>query len=106
VLFAPSSVGVIKGTIFYLAPVSNKTPDGVQPVLQYPDPQKGDYSGKTDDDGQFTVIDVKPGNYNLIVWAPLNWRVAQIGPSSQDPLVVKLSANQRLALGVVYLLWP
>ena len=95
----------IKETAFYLVRAVGVNNDEMPAILPV-DQQPGDIVGETDDAGQFALTDVPPGNYYLLLWAPYTWRPAQVGPDDPQPRLLKLAADQRLALGVAYVSWP
>jgi hypothetical protein len=104
-LFAPASVGVIRGTDFFLRPLPPDATD--QPALfTPPDAAAGDVIARTNLDGEFEMTSIQPGEYHLYVWAPYDWRPARVGANSTEMLVIRLADGQRLALGVVYVDWP
>jgi hypothetical protein len=71
-----------------------------------PDTSQGDIVGKTDANGQFTLNDIPPGNYYMFLWAPYDWRVAEMGEHDQSPRLIELMADQALPLGLIYVTWP
>ena len=105
VFYSPYAGRAIKETAFYLVRAVGVNNDEMPAILPV-DQQPGDIGGKTDDAGQFALTDVPPGNYYLLLWAPYTWRPAQVGPDDPQPRLLKLAADQRLALGVVYVWWP
>jgi hypothetical protein len=94
-------------TLFYLTPAVG--PDKLQmpALLTGPEVSAGDIQGQTDQLGQFTLNDIPPGNYYLIIWAPpYSWSEAQMSPNDPSPRLISLSPNQSLPLGTVYVSWP
>ena len=71
-----------------------------------PDPTRGDVSGKTDTQGQFTAVDIPPGKYFLFVWGPYGWREVEAGADDQSPIHLILAADTRTPLGIVHVSWP
>ncbi len=96
----------LPGTGFYLLPAVGADNNQVPSVIVAPDAAKGDIIGRSDDSGIVSMKDVPPGNYYLVVWAPLSWSVAQVSEADTSPLYIKLEAGTRLALGVIYVSWP
>jgi hypothetical protein len=97
----------IPQTLFYLTPAVGPDKMQMPALLTGPEVSAGDIQGQTDQLGQFTLNDIPPGNYYLIVWAPpYSWSEAQMGPVDPSPRLISLSPNQSLPLGIVYVSWP
>ena len=107
-LFNTTGQSVIPGTAFYLVP-AQPAPDAGNDlvlVLKGPDVTAGDVVGKSDDQGNFTLTDVPPGDYYLAVWAPYNWLPIPADAEDTMPRVFQLRAGDRLDVGRLELVWP
>lgn len=105
-LFSYTIQRLIPETMAYLTPAEGANRDSVPLFLAGPDPARGDVVFRSDPIGNFTLSDVPPGNYFLIVSAPYNWSLAETSPNDPTPLLIRLGGGDRLALGVVYFSWP
>jgi hypothetical protein len=105
-LFSYTVGKVISETMFYLAPAGGENRDTMPPFLAGPDEARGDITGWSDVYGNFTPDNIPPGSYFLIVSAPYNWCPAENAPGDPAARLIRLSAGDRLALGVVYVSWP
>jgi hypothetical protein len=92
--------------MFYLTHALGDDHRLMPPVLMGPNDQNGDIRAYSNPKGQFSLHDVTPGNYFLIVSAPYNWAVGQISGTDSTPLLIELAAGDRKVLGIVYLPWP
>lgn len=106
VLYSYTALRIIRGTPFYLTRASGSDQRALPPLILGPNDRIGDILGQSDAKGEFIVNDLSPGNYYLIVSAPLNWVVAESPPGNTAPLLIELMADQQVSLGVVYLSWP
>jgi hypothetical protein len=97
---------VISETMFYLIPAGGPNRDSMPAFLSGPDSARGDITGRSDLYGNFTLDDIPPGTYFLIVSAPYNWCPAETAPGDPAARLIRLAAGDRLALGVVYVSWP
>jgi hypothetical protein len=97
---------LIPDTMFYLAPAQGVNQDAIPFFLAGPDPGQGDLTYWSDPIGNFSLADVPPGNYFLVVSAPYNWALAEISQSDPAPLLLRLTAGDQMALGVLYISWP
>ncbi len=93
-------------TIFYLTRAVGEGNKRMPSILIGPEEERGDIRGLTNEKSQFTLNNIAPGNYYLIVWAPYDWIPAV--NSSDDPSLrlIELTAGQSKALGIVYVPWP
>jgi hypothetical protein len=105
-LYSPTSKMVIAGTQFYLTPGWGADHREVPPIFVGPQVDKGDISLISDSQGNFSVNNIPPDNYYLVVWAPLTWDVAQISETDTNLLLLELKADQQFPLGIVYVSWP
>lgn len=105
-LYSVSTSRVIPETPFYLTRGIGSDERLLPIVLEGPNPEKGDLSGKTDAMGQFQLNGIPPGNYYLFVWAPYTWVPADNSATDLTPRLLELSANQKEPLGIVYVSWP
>lgn len=106
ILFSYTIRQTIPETAFYLTPAVGPDQNEMPPMLIGPRPEIGDISGRSANDGQIAMNDIPAGNYFLVVWAPYNWVIAQVSDADNAPLLLELSANQALPLGVIFLSWP
>jgi hypothetical protein len=105
-LFSYTIGKVISDTMLYLTPAQGENRDSMPPFLAGPDPARGDITGRSDLYGNFSFDAVPPGSYFLVVSAPYNWCPAENSPDDPAARRIRLSAGDRLALGVVYVSWP
>jgi hypothetical protein len=107
-LFSITGQSVIPGTAFYLVPAQPAPAQGddLVLVLKGPDIDSGDVVGKTDEQGNFVLTTVKPGEYYLAVWAPYNWLPIPADAQDTLPRVFQARAGDRLDLGRLELAWP
>jgi hypothetical protein len=93
-------------TLFYLTPGVGENGDRVPPILA--GPLEKDIRGLTDKQGGFDLNAIPPGNYFMIIWAPLNWVVlAEItGSNSVTPILLDLQPDQVRDLGEMVISWP
>lgn len=106
ILFSYTTARILPDTSFYLAPANGPNERGVPELLASPDKAKGHVIGTSDSQGRVTLVDIPPGKYYLLVWAPLNWIFAEISPQDTRPRQIELAPDQALPLGVLYLSWP
>jgi hypothetical protein len=97
---------VISGTQFYFTPAVGENRRLVPLIIAGPEANLGDIPGQTDNQGRFSLNQVPPGNYYLVIWAPLNWILAENSQQDPTPRLVELSANQSVPLGLVVAPWP
>lgn len=100
-LYQETSSAILKNFRIYLSPGQGTKKDQPPPVLVGPLTEKGDITSRTDDQGIFTFSSVPPGNYYLVVALPDTYDLAVNPKNDQNPLLIKLDADQRLVLGVV-----
>jgi hypothetical protein len=105
-LFSISTLAPIPETLFYLTPATGEEHDRMPILLAGPDVTRGDVTTRTTDNGVFQLDSIPPGEYFLIVASPGSWREAVRSEVDPSPLLISLSAGQRLALGVVSVIWP
>lgn len=106
ILYSYTVGAVIPGTPFYLTPAIGENQDQVPLALVGPQESRGDILGSTDENGYILMNNLPPGNYFLVVWAPLNWSVVETSDKIQTPLMINLKADESLNLGVSYISWP
>ena len=100
-LFSFAGRRIFAGTAFYLTPATGKDKNEPQHVLTGPNKDNGDINSWADEKGQFSINNIPPGNYYLVVAAPMDWIVVEKSKDDAAPLMIELKADQRLALGVV-----
>lgn len=93
-------------TQFYLTPAKGENQDQVPSALVGPEEANGDLPYATDKDGNFSINNVPPGKYYLVVWAPYTWVVVQKTESDITPYLLNLEAGQKYPFGVLYAAWP
>lgn len=106
VLYSYTIKQAIAGTGFFLIPAVGPDKKDVPPIIVSPEASKGEIISRSDNSGNISIKDIPPGNYYLVVWAPMNWSVAQISEEDTNPLLLELSAGSRIPLGVIYISWP
>jgi hypothetical protein len=105
-LYSPTQKMVIPGTQFYLTPGWGEDRREVPPIFVGPQVDKGDINLSSDSQGNFSVNNIPPDNYYLVVWAPLTWDVAQISETDTQPLLLEIKSDQKYPYGIVYVSWP
>jgi hypothetical protein len=105
-LYSYTTRQLISETMFYLTPGQGENRDSMPPFLSGPESTRGDISGRSDAYGNFSLDNVPPGSYFLIVSAPYNWCPAEVTPDNPAARLIRLEAGERLALGIVYVSWP
>ena len=105
-IFSDTIDRVIPDTMFYLTPAIGEQKNEIPPAFVGPVAENGDIVGKTDKEGQFSINNIPPGSYVLVVEAPYNWSVGQIGENIFEPLIIKADSDQKTDLGVVFVSWP
>lgn len=106
VLYLFTDRRLLTATEFFLMPSLGTTEPGSLPAIVAPDPNRGDIIGTSDDTGVISINDVPPGKYYLVVWAPMNWALAQVSADETTPLVMDLKDGSRNPLGVIYISLP
>ncbi len=106
VLYSYTIKQAVPGTGFYLLPAVGTDKNQVPPIIVSPEATKGDIISQSDNTGIISIKDIPPGNYFLVVWAPLNWSVAQKSESDTSPLLLELNSGSQNPLGVIYISWP
>lgn len=97
---------VIPGTQFYLTPALGEDKRSVPMMITGPEDGLGNIVSMTDEQGSFALDRVPPGNYYLVIWAPLNWVLAETSQQDQTPRLIELAEGQSLPLGLVVASWP
>ena len=97
---------VLPKTLFYLTPAVGENANIVPPLLIGPEEDNGDIKSETNELGQIYLNDIPPGNYYIVVWAPLNWSIVEYSPTEQTPRLIELKEGDRQALGILYVSWP
>ncbi len=97
---------VLPKTLYYLTPAIGENDDIIPPLLIGPEVENGDIASTTDEHGQINLTDIPPGNYYIILWAPLNWSIVESSPTEQVPRLIELKDGDRQALGNLYVSWP
>lgn len=106
VLYSYTVNMVIPGTAVYLTPAIGENNDRVPPTLVGPQESRGDFVTTTDINGLILFNNVTPGNYYLIVWAPLNWTIVETSEVGQVPKIISVNADERIDIGIAYVSWP
>ena len=106
VLYSYTIHAVIPGTVFYLTRAVGENNDQVPLALLGQQETRGDIAGSTDENGFIELNNIEPGNYYMVVWAPLNWAVVETEAQNQTPLLITLAANESVNLGIAYISWP
>lgn len=106
VLFSYNSSVILPNTSFYLTKAQGDDKRQVPMLIVAPRKEYGDIAAQTDAAGAVNLANIPPGNYYLVVWAPMGWSLAENSAKEQKPLLIELKPDQRLAMGVIYLSWP
>jgi len=106
VLYSYTMKQAIPETGFYLLPAVGPEKKGIPSALVAPDASKGAIISRSDAAGNISIKDIPPGNYYLVVWAPMNWTIAQISEQDTTPMLLELNDGSRTPLGVIYISWP
>ena len=104
--YSPGLTRGVPKTGYYLTKALGEKNRQISPILAGADEANGDIRGYTDDKGIFTMNNIEPGNYFLILAAPNDWVPFERDGNSGAPKLVELKADQQLALGVLYVPWP
>ncbi len=91
-------------TYYYLLVGDGPNKDKMPPILI--GPKEGDIQGITDENGQFFINNIPPGNYFLIVESPYNYSPVVTSKSDFTPLLLTIKENNKYPLGVVFVSWP
>jgi hypothetical protein len=105
-MFSIRNLAPVPGTPIYMTKGIGKNNRQLSPVLVGPDPTVGDIVLRSDDQGRFELNNIEPGNYYLIMFPPNDIVPLEIGMTERAPKLVEVSADQQLALGVLYVVWP
>ena len=97
---------ILADTMFYLTPAMGPEDKDLPPALFGPQEESGDIVGKTDEKGQFSLTNVPPGNYFLIVEAPMNWAVGLEEGKESAARMLTIEEGKKYPLGVVFVSWP
>jgi hypothetical protein len=106
ILYSYTIDSIIPGTGIYLTPAVGDNNDEFPTMLVGPQESRGDTTTFSNLEGIFEFNDVEPGNYYLIVWAPLSWSVVINSETDQQPMLIELSADQQLDMGIALVSWP
>ena len=106
VLYSYNNRQVIPQTEFFLIPAVGPEKRDVPPVIVSPESKRGEIISTSGDSGEINLKDIPPGNYYIVIWAPMNWVIAQNSESDITPRLIELKAGSRIPLGVVYVSWP
>jgi len=105
-VFSPSLQKGVMKTGFYLTKAVGEKNRQISPILIGPEESQGDIRGYTDEKGIFSVNNLEPGNYFIVLSAPNDWVPFERDGTSGVPKLVELKADEQLALGVLYAPWP
>ncbi len=94
---------IIPNTSYYLMPAIGENND-VPPIISGADPRQGDVMGFSDNDGNFSSNNVKPGFYYLVIWSPYSWCLAE-SDTPNETLLIEINENEKKELGVVNVPW-
>lgn len=106
VLFSFSTNLILADTLFYLTPAMGPDDTDLPPALFGPQEGSGDIVGRTDDQGRFFLDNVPPGNYYIVVEAPMNWAVGLEKSEESAPRMITVEEGGKYPLGVVFVSWP
>lgn len=93
-------------TAFYLAPATGEGKNEVPPAFS--GSQQDTIQGFTDDNGNFVIGNIPPGNYYVFIWAPLNWILLTKADQTENgmPYLLVFQADQELNIGEQFVNWP
>lgn len=104
VMFSASSRFTIPQTLIYLTFGWGDSQEEIPAVFM--GPGKNDIVSQTDENGQFSINNIPPGKYYLLMAAPpYDWALGYID-SELTPLRVNIEPGTKIASGVVYVYWP
>jgi len=106
ILYSYTIQQVIAGTEFFLIPAVGPAKTEVPPIIVGPEASRGEIISQSDYSGIVSLKNIPPGNYYLVVWAPMSWSIAQKSETETTPLFLELKAGSRVPLGIVYISWP
>lgn len=96
-LFLKNQIALSR-TLVYITPGRGETQS--PPIILFgPDLEKGDFATLTDDNAYFSINNINPGIYFLIVSSTNNWTYVE---NDGQPLKLILKPNEILDLGNVY----
>lgn len=100
-IFLLSVNNTARNTSIYLTPAlgEDKQPPH---ILVGALPEKGDILGTTDENGNFKINNIPPGDYYLVIDFPDQKHLAQISKDNTNPLLINLSSGQDVPLGNLY----
>jgi hypothetical protein len=100
-IFLISVNNTARNTAIYLTPAlgEDKQPPH---ILVGALPEKGDILGTTDENGNFKINNIPPGDYYLVVDFPDQKHLAQISKDNTSPMLISLSSGQDVSLGNLY----
>jgi hypothetical protein len=94
-------------TLYYLTRGVGEANDILHPVIVGPLDENDDIRGFTDSDGRLTAVNIPPGRYFVIVWAPpYNWEPVVVSPQDPTPLLIELEADENLTIETFFVSWP
>lgn len=103
VIFSANARFVIPETTIYL--VSGIGEKKEPPVILL-GPSRDDMLIKSDINGEFKKDDIIPGTYYLVISSPpYDWALGYKN-LNLEPVVVSISANEKIDLGIVFVYWP
>lgn len=101
ILFFSQQSVVMANLDLYLTRAIGTEKSEVPPILAGVISEKGDIPLRTNEMGEFSINNVPPGNYYLIVSQDLSVIMKADGTTSA-PLLISLTPDQKLPLGIVY----
>lgn len=106
ILYSFTTNLVLADTLFYLVPAIGQDKNQLPPMLFGPDSENIQIIGKTNDKGQFFMSNIPPGNYYLVVEAPMSWAVGLVEGRESSPRLLIIKSDEKNLLGIVYVSWP
>jgi hypothetical protein len=104
ILFSTTNHSGIPKTMFYLTPGVGENNDEVPPVIT--GPGNSDQIFSTDENGEFKINSLSPGTYYLVMSAPpYDWALGYID-TTPTLLKIKVEADSKINIGVIYIYWP
>lgn len=101
-VYVPGAKYVVKGTVIYLVPAEGENKDQVPGILIGSGLEsRGDIVSRTDDQGNFYIDNIPPGNYFLVVSFQNNIVLTSISETDLAPRLYTFEADASIPLGLI-----